>query len=64
MSHHMNAALSPEQAVRHAIGSAALEGATFTPEFEATLLAVAKGERDVDDVIAEITAEFAACEPS
>ncbi|MFS0884951.1 antitoxin VbhA family protein [Aeromicrobium sp. 179-A 4D2 NHS] len=58
------AALSPEQAVRHAVGSAALEGLTITPEFEATLLAVATGERDVDDAVAEIKAEFAACESS
>lgn len=56
--------LTPEQVVRSVIGSAALESLTIPPEFEETLLAVASGERDADDVVADLVAEFAACEPS
>lgn len=49
---------SPAEIVEHAIGSAALEGATFDAEFKATLSAVAHGTQTADDAIAEIARRY------
>lgn len=52
--------LSPEQAVRHAVGNASLEGLSVSEDFEALLGQVARGDRDPDEAIAELVASLAA----
>jgi uncharacterized phage-associated protein len=51
--------LPPSLAARHAIASAELEGARFSDEFRETVHAVARGEVDVDDAVADVVRRYA-----
>lgn len=51
---------SPEEAARHAAGSAALEGMTIPDDLEQVLVQVARGDRAADEVISELVASFTA----
>ncbi|WP_018634795.1 type II toxin-antitoxin system antitoxin SocA domain-containing protein [Parafrankia elaeagni] len=50
--------LSPDEAVSAAVGSARLEGYTFSDEDKDRLRQVASGERTADDAVAEILARY------
>lgn len=54
MTDMMAAAYDPDQAVASVVGSAALEGAEFSPEFVAELRRVATGEIPADSLVERI----------
>jgi uncharacterized phage-associated protein len=56
--YYANQVLSPERAVRHAVGNAALEGLSVPKGFDAVLTQVARGDRTAADVVAELVESF------
>lgn len=50
--------ISPEEAARHAVGNAALEGMVIPYEFEQVLVQVARGDRSADEVIDDIVSQL------
>lgn len=51
---------SPEEAARHAVGNAALEGLTVPAGFELVLMQVARGEKGGDEIVSDLVASFSA----